>query len=108
MALFTLSQASEQLQAPPLGQLINSDPNDWPMYNHDARGSRSNASERHLTADNVDKLKGKWFFSTAGDVYATPAVVDNVGRMLVIRSPERIRRVGTEAARPWLGQAGVG
>ncbi len=63
-------------QAPTAPQTISADANDWPMYNHDAQGTRFNSSESTLTKTNVHGLKYKWAYLTAGDVYATPAVVD--------------------------------
>jgi glucose dehydrogenase len=57
---------------------VSRDPNDWPMYNHDARGTRFNAGERKLSRASVSKLQQKWVYPTAGDVYATPVVVDDI------------------------------
>lgn len=51
------------------------DAGDWPMYNHDVRGTRFNAAEHELNPNTVPSLKIKWVFSTSGDVYGTPAVV---------------------------------
>jgi polyvinyl alcohol dehydrogenase (cytochrome) len=50
---------------------------DWPMYNHDARGTRANRGEHLLSADNVSRLRIKWSFDTAGVVNATPIVRDD-------------------------------
>jgi outer membrane protein assembly factor BamB len=47
------------------------------MYNHDSLGTRWNTGETVLSTTNVGRLKEKWRYSTAGDVYGTPAVVDN-------------------------------
>jgi polyvinyl alcohol dehydrogenase (cytochrome) len=55
---------------------VSHDPNDWPMYNHDARGTRFNIGEQQLSPSSVWRLQQKWMYLTAGDVYATPAVVD--------------------------------
>jgi outer membrane protein assembly factor BamB len=59
-------------------QTVTQDPNDWPMYNHDAVGTRCNPAEDKLTHDSVRGLKVKWVFPTAGDVYGTPSVVDGI------------------------------
>jgi polyvinyl alcohol dehydrogenase (cytochrome) len=59
-------------------QTITQDPNDWPMYNHDAVGTRCNPAEDKLTRDSVRGLKVKWVFPTVGDVYGTPSVVDGI------------------------------
>jgi hypothetical protein len=40
-------------------QTITQDPNDWPMYNHDAVGTRCNPAEDKLTSDSVRGLKVK-------------------------------------------------
>jgi polyvinyl alcohol dehydrogenase (cytochrome) len=50
------------------------DGRDWPMYGHDARGTRS-AVEDRLTRANVGRLAIEWTYPTAGVVNATPAVV---------------------------------
>jgi len=59
-------------------QTIPHDPNDWPMYNHDISGSRFNPAEATLTPKSVKHLKIEWIFPTAGDVYGTPSVVNNI------------------------------
>jgi polyvinyl alcohol dehydrogenase (cytochrome) len=58
-------------------QTISRDPQDWPMYNHDSLATRWNSREKTLSVSNVWALHEKWRFWTTGDVYATPAVVDN-------------------------------
>src|SRR5437660_12893353 len=57
---------------------VSHDPNDWPMYNHDAQGSRFNSGEWKLSTKSVQHLQQKWMYLTAGDVYATPIVVDDI------------------------------
>ena len=59
-------------------QTIPQNPNDWPMYNHDIIGSRFNPAEATLSPKSVKHLKIEWVFPTAGDVYATPSVVNNI------------------------------
>jgi polyvinyl alcohol dehydrogenase (cytochrome) len=59
-------------------QTVTQDPSDWPMYNHDAAGTRCNPREDKLNPDSVRGLKVKWVFPTAGDVYGTPSVVDGM------------------------------
>jgi polyvinyl alcohol dehydrogenase (cytochrome) len=59
-------------------QAISADPQDWPMYNHDSIGTRQNSGETVLSAATVPNLHVKWRIFTEGDVYATPAVVNNI------------------------------
>src|ERR1043166_2217265 len=47
-----------------------------PMIGHDPATTRSQPAERDIRPDNVHRLAVKWTASTAGDVSATPAVVD--------------------------------
>jgi polyvinyl alcohol dehydrogenase (cytochrome) len=56
---------------------VSTDLQDWPMYNSDSFGTRWNRGENILSTSTVRELHEKWRFWTAGDVYATPAVVDN-------------------------------
>lgn len=57
------------------------DPADWPMYNHDLAGWRSNSAEKTLSPANAGKIVEKWRFpaadsqETIGVVHATPTVV---------------------------------
>ncbi len=60
------------------GEGISHDPNDWPMFGHDARGTRHNFAEHRLGPDNVDDIEVKWTFPTDGPLAGTPAVVNNV------------------------------
>jgi len=57
------------------GQSVSADPSDWPMYNHDLRGSRFNDAERVLVPDALGSLGIEWQFAAAGPVTATPIVV---------------------------------
>src|SRR5689334_10954978 len=50
----------------------------WPMYNHDARGTRFNDRERTLSPTTVGKLYTEWVFSTPNAVSGTPIVVGNM------------------------------
>src|SRR4051794_11018460 len=59
-------------------RLVLSTPGDWPMYNHDISGTRTNNAETILGPGNVAGLHTLWNFQTAGTVAGTPAVVDNV------------------------------
>jgi polyvinyl alcohol dehydrogenase (cytochrome) len=59
-------------------QTVTQGPNDWPMYNHDVQGTRFNPAETTLTRESVSRLKVEWVFPTKGDVYATPAVVNDI------------------------------
>ena len=49
---------------------------DWPMIGHDATNTRSQPFEHRLRPANVHRLATKWVAAMAGDVSATPAVVD--------------------------------
>jgi polyvinyl alcohol dehydrogenase (cytochrome) len=48
---------------------------DWPMYNHDPLGTRSNSAEHRLRPQNVAGLRVLWSVPTGGVVAGTPAVV---------------------------------
>jgi polyvinyl alcohol dehydrogenase (cytochrome) len=48
---------------------------DWPMANHDPRGSRNQETETTITAANVAQLAPRWVLNASGNVYATPLVV---------------------------------
>lgn len=78
LVLFALTPAIyAPAQNVPAPQAISTDPQDWPMYNHDSFGTRWNSGETTLSTANVSHLHEKWRYLTTGDVYATPAVVDN-------------------------------
>jgi polyvinyl alcohol dehydrogenase (cytochrome) len=47
---------------------------DWPMYNHDIRGTRSNPDEHHLSPANAGQLAIEWSHPTPAPVTGTPAV----------------------------------
>jgi polyvinyl alcohol dehydrogenase (cytochrome) len=49
---------------------------DWPMIGRDATNTRSQPFEHRLRPANVHRLATKWVAAMAGDVSATPAVVD--------------------------------
>jgi polyvinyl alcohol dehydrogenase (cytochrome) len=51
---------------------------DWPMYNHDVRGTRHNRAESVLNPHTVAGLHVKWTFPTQGIVNSTPAVAGDV------------------------------
>jgi polyvinyl alcohol dehydrogenase (cytochrome) len=48
----------------------------WGMIGYDSEDNRTQPFERRIGVDNVSHLAKKWVASTAGDVSATPAVVD--------------------------------
>jgi outer membrane protein assembly factor BamB len=58
-------------------EFVSTNPNDWPMYNHDAAGTRYNSGETELSSDTVGRLEVKWSLPTEGPIAGTPAVVDN-------------------------------
>jgi polyvinyl alcohol dehydrogenase (cytochrome) len=52
---------------------------DWPTWQHDTLGSRSNPAEHRITPANVGRLRLKWAFAypaAAGTPRSQPAVVD--------------------------------
>jgi polyvinyl alcohol dehydrogenase (cytochrome) len=49
---------------------------DWRMIGHDPANSRNQPFEHRIRPGNVHRLALKWVATTAGDVSATPAVVD--------------------------------
>jgi polyvinyl alcohol dehydrogenase (cytochrome) len=57
------------------------DANDWPMYNHDVRGTRHNSGETAIGPANAGRLEEKWRFPAKGSdleigvIHATPVVV---------------------------------
>ena len=48
----------------------------WGMIGNDSRNSRNQPFERKIGPGNANRLALKWMATTAGDVSATPAVVD--------------------------------
>jgi polyvinyl alcohol dehydrogenase (cytochrome) len=50
---------------------------DWPMFGHDAQGTRFDASEHRLRTDNIGTLKVLWNTATPGVVSGTPVVSGN-------------------------------
>ena len=53
-----------------------SDKLSWPMGGQDYRNTRSNTEQKKTNIHNVNQLALRWKIDTAGDVSATPAVVD--------------------------------
>jgi polyvinyl alcohol dehydrogenase (cytochrome) len=49
---------------------------DWPMIGHDPANTRNQPFEHRIRPGNAHRLALKWIATTAGDVSATPAVVD--------------------------------
>jgi polyvinyl alcohol dehydrogenase (cytochrome) len=49
---------------------------DWPMIGHDSTNTRNQPFERKIGTENASRLALKWVATTAGDVSATPAVVN--------------------------------
>jgi polyvinyl alcohol dehydrogenase (cytochrome) len=49
---------------------------EWRMIGYDSRNTRTQPFERKISVENAGRLELKWKASTAGDVSATPAVVD--------------------------------
>jgi polyvinyl alcohol dehydrogenase (cytochrome) len=76
-ALMTASVATVRAIASP-----GDDPKDWPMYNHDVRGTRHNPAETGLDPAAASQLQEKWRFPATGSnqeigvIHATPVVVN--------------------------------
>ncbi len=51
---------------------------EWPIFNHDHRNSRTNAAEKKISPDNVGRLAPRWRVDGLSGVTSTPAVVDGV------------------------------
>ena len=49
---------------------------DWPMANHDPSGNRFQGTETTIGCSNVSQLAPRSVLQTAGNIYATPLVVD--------------------------------
>jgi polyvinyl alcohol dehydrogenase (cytochrome) len=54
---------------------VNGGP-DWGMIGHDSTNTRNQPFEHTIGPSNVNQLRVKWIATTAGDVSATPAVVN--------------------------------
>ncbi|HVQ15451.1 MAG TPA: PQQ-binding-like beta-propeller repeat protein, partial [Vicinamibacterales bacterium] len=52
----------------------------WRMIGHDSANTRSQPFEARISRRNVDRLSPRWTFTTAGDVSATPAVVNEADK----------------------------
>ena len=62
--------------APPAPLDCANDGGDWPMYGQNVCNTRGGDSTDPITTSTVSKLTVKWTFKAAGDISATPAVVD--------------------------------
>src|SRR5262245_39599769 len=71
-------EALEDRLVPSGVDVVAGDPNDWPMYNHDAAGTRYNFAEHVLSPTTVGDLGVLWRFETPGAIAGTPAVVNDV------------------------------
>src|SRR5215467_6596504 len=49
---------------------------DWPMIGHDPANTRNQPFEHRIGPANAHRLATKWVATMAGDVSATPALVD--------------------------------
>lgn len=68
----------EDRLVPSATEFVSTNPHDWPMYNHDAAGTRYNSAEKELSVATVGGLEVKWSLPTEGPIAGTPAVVDNI------------------------------
>src|SRR5262245_4688392 len=67
----------EDRSVPSSVDVVNGDPNDWSMFNHDPAGSRYNQAEHLLSPATVGDLGIRWTYPTDGPVAGTPAVVND-------------------------------
>src|SRR5215468_6059911 len=72
---FTLALLAAFAASPRL-PLTAHDEQDWRMIGQDPANSRNQPSEHRIGPDTAHRLAVKWTATTAGDVSATPAVVD--------------------------------
>ena len=79
------------------------DDGDWPMYNHDPAGSRSNDSESILSPATVSGLHVKWGYPTAGLVTGTPVVVEDI--VYAADTTGAIYAVHSDGTLAWQAQA---
>jgi polyvinyl alcohol dehydrogenase (cytochrome) len=71
------ASAPQELNAPSLARLeCLSAGDDWSMYGQNVCNTRSALVSGPINPETVSKLKVKWTFKAAGDISATPAVVD--------------------------------
>jgi polyvinyl alcohol dehydrogenase (cytochrome) len=70
-------QALEDRSVPSGVDVASGDPKDWPMYNHDPAGTRSNLAETRLGPATVGDLGIRWTYPTDGPISGTPAVVND-------------------------------
>lgn len=85
---------------------------DWPMYNHDVRGSRNNTDEHRLGPANAGQLAVEWSVPTLSPVTGTPIVVgrhvyagDFSGAFYSVRARDGSVRWQTQVAGPVSGSA---
>jgi polyvinyl alcohol dehydrogenase (cytochrome) len=80
LAAFVLltAQPTDVLSAEDTADVVSRDPKDWPMFNHDPRGTRNNFAEVLLDRKTVRNLAVMWRHNTRGAVAGTPAVVRNI------------------------------
>jgi polyvinyl alcohol dehydrogenase (cytochrome) len=88
------------------------DRSDWPTIGHDAENSRNQPFERRIRPGNAHRLAVKWVATMAGDVSATPAVVDGAvyvgdfGGMLWKLDAETGQVIWSHAVADYTGIAG--
>ncbi len=87
-------------------QRVSDNPTDWPLYNHDERGSRFNSAERRLRPSTVSELAIEWQYAAAGPVNATPAVVN--GRVYAGDSTGLFHAITDEGEAVWTTQLSGG
>jgi polyvinyl alcohol dehydrogenase (cytochrome) len=77
-ALLTAQSTGVLSAEKPAADVVTGDPKDWPMFNHDAQGTRNNFAETRLDPRKVRNLAVVWRHDTRGAVAGTPAVVNDV------------------------------
>jgi polyvinyl alcohol dehydrogenase (cytochrome) len=87
-----------EASAPPAALNCSNDGGDWPMYGQNVCNTRGGTSAAEpITTSTVSKLKVKWMFTGAGDISATPAVVD--GQIYVPDWGGNLNRIDAETGK---------
>ncbi len=87
--------------------VAQTDPADWPMYNHDVLGTRHNPAETAINKDNASQLVEKWRFPTEdsdvqiGVIHATPVVVKSEVYFGTVTDPA-FYKLGSDGKLLWL------
>jgi polyvinyl alcohol dehydrogenase (cytochrome) len=86
--------------------VVPGDPQDWPMYNHDAAGTRYNVAEHLLSPDTVGDLGVRWSYPTHGPIAGTPVVVHD--HVYVADAAGYVHAVDRDGNKLWETKLNVG